>query len=76
MRRQRIKRDPATIFLTKRQHEILEAVRKRDNIRWLAADDLGMTEQAIISSLSRVRLKLDAAIVVRKRYGKILKRQR
>lgn len=67
--------------LTRREQEVLEALRERVDFTWenavyLAATDLGITESAVHSCISRVRKKLDDALKARRRYREILKRKR
>jgi len=61
--------------ITEHDVKVLDAVLKRDGVRFQAAEDLGMTERAIVALLSRVRLKLDGANKARRKYSKILKRR-
>ena len=61
--------------ITTHEVKVLEAVRKRDGARWLAAEDLEMTERAITALLSRVRLKLEGAHKARRKYRETLKRK-
>jgi FixJ family two-component response regulator len=63
-------------LLTNREFQVLEAVKKRDGVRFLAAQDLDITEHAVESSISRIRSKLESAADVRRRYKDILERQR
>ena len=67
---------PEYRIITEHEVKVLDAVKKRGGVRFLAAEDLEMTERAITALLSRVRLKLEGADKARRRYRAILKRQR
>ena len=62
--------------LTGREEQVLESLLIRSNVRFLVAEDLGITEHAVESCVSRVRQKLDDAIKARRKYKNILVRQR
>jgi len=62
--------------LTGREEQVLETLLKRGNVRFLVAEDLGITEHAVESCISRIRQKLEDAPKVRRRYKDILVRQR
>jgi len=62
--------------LTTREEEILESLLKRNNVRFLVAEELGITEHAVESCISRIRQKLDDAMKARRRYKNILEKKR
>ncbi len=61
--------------ITEHEVRVLEAVRLKNGVRFLAAEELEMTERAVIALLSRVRLKLEGAGKAKRKYGKILQRK-
>ena len=67
---------PKLKCLTGREEQMLETLLKRGNIRFLVAEDLGITEHAVESCISRVRQKLDDATKARRKYKDVLVRQR
>lgn len=63
-------------FLTDREREVLDALVKMDNVRFLAAQDLGITIHALEQAISRIRIKMAEALEVNKKYRKVLERLR
>ena len=69
-------------FLSKREHEIIEAVAKYHegytvNLgRKLAADELEIEVSTVISILSNIRKKVESAYRFNKKYRKVIERKR
>lgn len=62
-------------FLTSREWEYVRALEKRDGIRFLAAEDLGVREHAIENTLTRIRKKIESIRIFNKRHGKTIERK-
>jgi len=63
-------------FLTSREWEYVLALKKWDGRRGGAAQDLGVTIHAIENKLSHIRKKMESAYSFKRKYGKLIKRQR
>ena len=69
-------------FLSKREHEVIEVVAKyhdgyvTDLGRKMAANELGINQSTVVSILSNIRKKVESAYRFKRRYGKVIERQR
>jgi len=74
MRKRKTEGKPA--FLTSREWEYVLALKKWDGRRSGAAKDLGVTVHAIENKLTHIRKKMDSAYTFKRKYGKLIERQR
>ena len=63
-------------FLSQRQMEYVLALEARDGNRWLAAQDLGVRENAVEKMLTLIRQKVESAYAFKRKYGKLIERRR
>lgn len=63
-------------FLTVREWEYIQSLEKHNGDIPYAAMDLGVSQSAVESCLSRVRKKMDSAYKFKRRYGKLIERRR
>ena len=68
-------KDEKPAFLTTREWGYVQALEKRDGIRFLAAEDLGVREHAIENTLTRIRKKIESVHSFNKRHGKTIERK-
>lgn len=75
MRRQNTKKEKP-LFLRPRQWEYILVLEKHRGVRWLAADELGVTENAVEKMLTLIRNKIDSAYAFKRKYRKLIARKR
>jgi len=63
-------------FLTSREWAYIQALKNRNGVRFIAAEDLKVQEHAIENVLSRIRRKVESAYAFKGRYGKLIERKR
>lgn len=69
-----IREKPA--FLRQRQWEYILALQKHRGIRWMAAEELGVKENAVEKMLTLIRKKVKSAYRFKRTYGSLIERRR
>ena len=63
-------------FLRQRQWEYILALERNNGVRWMAAEELGVKENAVEKMLTLVRKKVKSAYDFKRKYGKLIERRR
>jgi len=63
-------------FLSQRQWEYVVMLEKHNGVRWVAARELGVKPNAVEKMLSLIRKKMESAYAFKRKYGKLIARQR